>query len=178
MKKNLHKLTFYIYYIIMKWIDKLNEWSNGNPLSYPKNIKKNFFYETHVIDKNLKNKYEEKFIESNKLNKLKQNLNTYQPYFNKSGCKNVVVFDNLNKTCKLIVPKPRKDKNYTTIKNFIDNASISQQKAFWKRVSSEIKKSLKNNEKLYVSTHGLGVSYFHLRLENNPKHIRTKSFIK
>lgn len=162
----------------MKWKDKLNNWSNGNPLNYHKNIKKNFFYETSVIDKDLNNNYKEKFIESNKLNKLKQNLNTYQTYFNKSGCKNVVVFFNLDKTCKLIVPKPRKGKNFTTIKNFIDESSISQKKAFWKRVSSEIKKSLKYDDKLYVSTHGLGVSYFHLRLENNPKYYITKSFIK
>tara|TARA_B100000242_G_scaffold270089_1_gene221342 strand:- start:15 stop:500 length:486 start_codon:yes stop_codon:yes gene_type:complete len=161
----------------MKWKDKLNNWSKGELLTYPKNIKKNFFYETSVIDKDLNNNYKEKFIESNILNKLEQNLNTYERYFEKSSCKNVVVFDNLNMTVKLIVPKPRKGKNFTTIKNFIDEASISQQKAFWKRVSSEIKKSLKNNEKLYVSTNGLGVSYFHLRLENNPKYYLTKSFI-
>ena len=162
----------------MKWKDKLNNWSNGESLIYPKNIKKNFFYETSVIDKDLNNNYNEKFIQSNILNKLEQDSTKYESYFKKSGCKNVVVFFNLDKTCKLIVPKPRKGKNFTTIKNFIDEASISQQKAFWKRVSSEIKKSLKNDDKLYVSTHGLGIGYFHLRLENNPKYYITKSFIK
>lgn len=162
----------------MKWIDKLKEWSDGKSLNYPKSIKKNFFYETSVIYKDLNSEYKEKFIQSNKFNKLEQNSITYKPYFEKSGCKNVVVFLNLDKTCKLVVPQPRNGKNYTTIKNFIDNASLSQQKAFWKRASSEIKKSLKNDDKLYVSTHGLGISYFHLRLENKPKYYQTKSFIK
>ena len=161
----------------MKWEDKINEWKNGLPLKYPKKIKYNFFYETNFIDRNLKNQYKENFIENKKLENLKEDLHTYDSYFKKSKCKNVVVFYNLDKSCKLVVPKPRNNKNYTTIKNFIDEAPLSQQKAFWKRVSSEIKKSLKIDDKLYVSTHGLGVSYFHLRLENNPKYYQTKKFI-
>ena len=165
----------------MKWSDKINEWNNGHILNYPSNIKNNFFYETSFINKNMNNEYKEKFIKSKKLNNMKQDVNTYKSYFDKSNNKNVVVFYNLSKTCKLIVPKPRKGKNFSTIKNFIDEASIIQQKSFWKKVSLEIKKSLKNmnseHTKLYVSTHGLGIPYFHLRLECNPKYYISKNFI-
>ena len=66
---------------------------------------------------------------------MKQDVNTYKSYFDKSNNKNIFVFYNLSKTSKLIVPKPRKGKNFSTIKNFIDEASIIQQKAFWKKVS-------------------------------------------
>jgi ERCC4-related helicase len=165
----------------MKWVNKINEWKNGHILNYPSNIKNNFFYETSFITKNMNNEYKEKFITSKKLNNMKQDVNTFKSYFDKSNNKNVVVFYNLSKTCKLIVPKPRKGKNFSTIKHFIDEASIIQQKAFWKKVSLEINKSLKNmnseHTKLYVSTHGLGISYFHLRLEYDPKYYISKNFI-
>jgi ERCC4-related helicase len=165
----------------MKWSIKINEWKNGQILNYPSNIKNNFFYETSFINKNMNNEYKEKFITSKKLNNMKQDLNTFKSYFDKSNNKNVVVFYNLSKTCKLIVPKPRKGKNFSTIKNFIDESSNIQQKAFWKKVSLEIKKNIKNmnseHTKLYVSTHGLGIPYFHLRLECDPKYYISKNFI-
>jgi len=165
----------------MKWSIKINEWKNGQILNYPSNIKNNFFYETSFINKNMNNEYKEKFITSKKLNNMKQDVNTFKSYFDKSNNKNVVVFYNLSKTCKLIVPKPRKGKNFSTIKNFIDESSNIQQKAFWKKVSLEIKKNIKNmnseHTKLYVSTHGLGIPYFHLRLECDPKYYISKNFI-
>ena len=33
------------------------------------------------------------------------------------------------------------------------------------------------NSKLYVSTHGLGILYFHLRLEYDPKYYISKNLI-
>lgn len=42
---------------------------------------------------------------------------------------------------------PRNNKNYATIKDFIDNASITQQKHFWKQVASEIENILKKMTK-------------------------------
>ena len=138
------------------------------------------FFETNVCDKFMKNKYEEIFIENNSLENLVQDYSSFQKYideYKKNLKKNVVSFSNLGGDTGLIIPIPRKERDYTTIKDFIDNASISQQKIFWKKVASEIKKILKNNEKIYISTHGLGVSYFHLRLDKYPKYYHTKKFI-
>ena len=75
------------------------------------------------------------------------------------------------------IPIPKKNKNFITIKDFIDNSSINHQKLFWKRAVIEINKILKDNDKIYVSAHGLGVPYFHLRLDKNPKYYKTKNFL-
>jgi len=161
----------------MKWIDKINEWNNGVVLTYPKNIKSRFFYETFVCDKNMNNEYKEKFIENNELDKLHEDYNSYKKYIESSKNKYVTSFHNLSGDTILIIPIPKKNKDFTTIKDFIDNSTLYQQKMFWKKVSKEIKKQLKNNDKLYVSTHGLGIPYFHLRLSKYPKYYQTKNFM-
>jgi hypothetical protein len=76
----------------------------------------------------------------------------------------------LNKDSLLIVPIPRKNKNYTTIKDFIDHASLVQQKYFWSLVAKNILKMLKIHDKVYVSTHGTSVYYLHVRIDLTPKY--------
>ena len=56
----------------------------------------------------------------------------------------------------------------------MDNATDKQQKEFWKKVVSSIKKMLKTNDKVWVSTHGKGVPYLHIRIDTNPKYYLTK----
>jgi hypothetical protein len=159
----------------MKWDNVLEKWEKGI-FSYPKNIKKRFFYETSFIITGGE-KYNYKFIEDNKLQLLKQDYSPFIQYINKSKNKYVTSFMNLTKDTMLIIPTPRKNKNFTTIKDFIDNASILQQKKYWKYVSNIIKKLTKNNKyKYYISTHGLGVYYFHLRISKIPKYYHTQSF--
>jgi hypothetical protein len=162
----------------MKWNEKIKDWKNGIIQTYPKNLKKRFFFETYVCDKNMENNYEELFIENNSLQSLEQDTSSFKEHLEKSKNKYVTTFDNLSKDSRLIIPIPKKDKNYTTIKDFIDNASETQQKYFWKKVSTEIQKILKKYDKIYVSTHGLGVPYFHLRIDSIPKYYVTKKFIK
>jgi hypothetical protein len=159
----------------MKWSDKLDEWNKGNILNYPTDIKKRFFYETSFCNKDNSSEYKEVFIESNSLNNLEEDYSNFEDYIKSSKNKYIVSFSNLSGDSILIIPIPKKNKDFTTIKDFIDNASIYHQKQFWKKVVKEIKKTLKNNEKIYVSTHGLGVPYFHLRLDKYPKYYHTKN---
>lgn len=155
----------------MDWNTKLNEWKNGIILKYPSNINKRFFYETSICNKNLTNNYNEEFIESNELENIKtQNYDNFIYYINNSKNIYVCSFYNISGDTKLIIPMPRKNKQYITIKDFIDNSSFTQQQEFWKFVYNEVKEYLKNNENVYISTHGLGVYYFHLRLCNKPKY--------
>jgi hypothetical protein len=154
----------------MLWKDKINEWNNGIVVKYPSNIKNRFYFETSVCNKKLDSKYKEEFIEDIKLNKLEQNFISFDKYIRESKNKYATCFYNLNKDALLIVPIPRKNKNYTTIKDFIDNASITQQKHFWFLVAKNILEMLKNNDKVYISTHGTGVYYLHVRIDLTPKY--------
>ena len=161
----------------MLWKDKIELWKSGVYQTYPDSIKSRFFYETFVCDKNMKNKYKEKFIESKQLQHITQDYSSFIDYIQNSKNQYVTSFINLSGDTLLIIPIPKKNKDYTTIKDFCDNASITQQKHFWKRVAIEIEKILRDNDKIYVSTHGLGVPYFHLRLDKIPKYYNSREFI-
>jgi len=160
----------------MKWEDKIKRWDEYNILKYPKKIKKRFFYETSFITEDMTEKYKEKFIQNKLLEEIEQNYEPFNKYIKESKNKYVTSFYNLSKTTLLIIPIPRKNKKFTTLKDFIDNASKKQQKEFWKKVSFLIKKMLKINKKIWVNTHGLGIHYFHLRIDTSPKYYLTKKF--
>lgn len=160
------------------WNDVLKQWSDGKKLQYTNNVKLSFLYETSPI-KNGKEKYKEKFIENKHLDRMKEDHSPFSEYINKSKNKYVISFYNLSRDTLLIIPTPKKNRNYTTIKHFIDNSSETQQKQFWKYVSKCIKKLIKNGNITYwISTHGFGVPYFHLRISSKPKYFVTKSFTK
>ena len=58
----------------------------------------------------------------------------------------------------------------------MDNATDKQQKAFWKKVSNSVTKMLKTHDKVWVSTHGKGVPYLHVRIDTVPKYYLTNKF--
>ena len=88
------------------------------------------------------------------LNELNiQNYDMFREQLSQSVNRDITVFSNLNNTTLLCVPMPRKNKNFATIKDFIDNATIKHQRAFWHQVALEIEEQLKSNEILYISTH-------------------------
>ena len=162
----------------MKWIDKINSWEDGEIQTYPDKIDKPFFFETYKCDKDMQNKYKEKFIPSNKLI-FKKDHTAFDKHIQRQKATNkyAISFYNLSKDALLVIPMPRQNKNFATIKDFIDNASLIQQKHFWQLVGSTIKKALKTHDHVYVSTHGLGVPYFHFRIDFTPKYFQTTSFI-
>jgi len=50
-------------------------------------------------------------------------------------------------------------------------ASKKHQQEFWKSIAITLEKLLKNNNKnFWVSTHGFGVNYLHVRICNYPKY--------
>ena len=154
----------------MYWKTVLKNWKNGKVFTYPKKLKHPFMWRTSIILYNKNNNiYKEEFIENKRLD-VKQNYTAYKDYIKKSKNKYVTSFMNLSGDTLLIIPMPRKNKNFATIKHFTDNASLLHQKKFWMYVEQKIKKELKKYKKLYVSTHGLGVSYLHVRLSHKPIH--------
>jgi len=118
------------------------------------------------------------YIKSNSLNNMTQDFSNFNEYINKSTNKYVTSFINLSGDTLLIIPMPCKNKNFTTLKDFIDNASLIQQQYFWQKVAIEIRKLIiNNNKKFWISTHGLGVNYLHIRICLQPKYYQTKQFI-
>lgn len=152
----------------MKWSQVLDKWSKGEGIKYPKNIKKAFIWRTSKLDKLGNLSYNEEFIEDNYLNNIKQDYKPFHEHFKKH--KYVTFFPNLSKDTILVVPIPKKGKDFSSMKKFIDNASITQKKQFWKCVHKVVTEMQLKNNYIWISVHGFGVYYFHLRISTNPKY--------
>ena len=153
----------------MSWNSVLDSWANGDYFVYPKRLKKKFQWNTSVLKNDGNCVFAEKYKVNNEL-PLRQNSKSFKEYIVKSKNNNVTSFMNLSKDTLLIIPMPRNGNCYATIKDFCDNAPKVQQIEFWKQASKLIRKQLKKENKLWVSAHGLGVPYFHLRVCNKPKY--------
>jgi hypothetical protein len=163
----------------MNWETKIENWLSGDYQTYPQTkLKKRFFYETSPITKDMKEKYQALFIECDSLEQIDEDYSSFNQHIEKAEDQNVTSFYNLSKSAYLIIPIPRKNKQFTTIKDFIDNASERQQKNFWKEVAKSIVMMLEKHDKVWVSTHGLGVPYLHIRIDTNPKYYQSKIFKK
>lgn len=160
----------------MNWGKVLNKWETGYVMSYNIFIGNRFFFETSVYE-NDSSLYEEKIIECPILNNLHQNIIPFENYIYAHYDKAVTSFYNSSRTAKLVIPIPQSDKNFTTLKDFIDNASENHQKQFWKCVAYEIRQMNKLHKKIWVSTHGLEVGYLHVRIDTYPKYYVTKEFV-
>ncbi len=153
----------------MLWNEVLNNWEKGIILKYPKQLKGPFLWNTSVLKNNGNVEYKQSFRTNNDLPKM-QNKSAFMEYI--KNCKNeyVVAFPNLNKDTMLVVPMPVTGKNYATLRDFIDNASETQQIEFWKKVAEVAKQFMKTKGKVWISVHGLGVPYTHVRISSLPKY--------
>ena len=142
------------------------EWENGIPLKYPKGFIR-FQWNTSVLKKGAP--FKQSFQENKHLAQ-KQNFIAFQEYIKKSRNKYVTSFPNLSKDSMLIIPMPNEGKNYATLKDFIDNAPKIQQQEFWKKVSKVAKKFMRENGEAWISVHGMGVDYTHVRIDPYPKY--------
>ena len=67
-------------------------------------------------------------------------------------------------------PNTNKYINYSSLYYFCKNASLDKQKKLWYYVALTIKHQLKIWKKIWVSVHGSGVGYLHIRLSKQPKY--------
>ena len=160
----------------MKWSEVLSQWESGNYPKVPKNIKSPYFWRTSVQSSKKDLPYKEEFLEDERLLNKKQDLKTFEEKFKKE--KYAVSFPNLSGDTILVVPVPRKGKRFTNMFYFMNNASEIQKKELWKKVAEQAKEFLKTNEKIWISTHGLGVNYLHVRICNNPKYYENSKLKK
>ena len=161
----------------MKWHKMLDNWKSGKVLTYPSHIKHPFLWRTSVLDKDEKLTYRQEFV-IDKYLPMEQDYSSFQDYLKKSKNKYVTSFINLCGDTILIVPIPKRGKNFAHIKNFIDNASITQQKEVWKQVTIVARKLLKKHKYIWISTHGHGVPYLHIRIGIMPKYYQKSKLAK
>ena len=122
--------------------------------------------------------FSEKFKENSALPKRqsKSAFNDKLSEAEKKGTKYATAFPNLSGDTVLVVPMPKKGKSYATLKDFVDNAPMKQQQELWKLVAKESpKKQVKKFGKVWISTHGLGVPYLHVRIASQPKYYFSKT---
>ena len=81
----------------------------------------------------------------------------------------------VKKTTVLVVPMPHKNKDYVdydTLYYFVQTTSHSVQTGFWHEVGGAIRSLVLRHpgDKIWVSTHGYGVPYLHVRVCRQPKY--------
>jgi len=89
-------------------------------------------------------------------------LQTYKQYIDKSDGF-TSIFKSLNKKTILIVPT----KPFINLTEFAVYSTNKEWLLLWKSVATVVKKLLKKTP-LYISTHGHGISYLHIRIEEKP----------
>jgi hypothetical protein len=160
------------------WRAKWKEWRAGVPQTYPAGTKKRFFYETMSVDKRGAHVYEERFLPTDAFDGTVCSPAVFQKNMDVARDPYVAAFPNLSGDAILVVPKPQaRGQCFLSIKDFMDTATPEHQSRFWKTVEKQVQRLLRKHEKIYVSTHGLQVPYFHLRLDTVPKNLETKAFL-
>lgn len=95
----------------------------------------------------------------------------FENYFQKEG--KIVTFPNISKDTILVVPNKldKKKSRYYHIANYLRESPKEDIVALFKRVATEVLKLYnETNVPIYVSTHGNGVPWLHVRLCNSPKY--------
>lgn len=159
----------------MKWGQILKEWENGYEMQYNIFIKNKFFYECSPYE-NDESEYKYALIENSNLNNINQDCTPFNEYIRTNYSHYTISFYNLSKTAKLIIPTPIPGKNFTTLKDFIDNAPKHIQHEFWKHVAREVRQMKKQYNKVWVSTHGLEIGYLHMIIDSDHKYYCTDEF--
>ena len=155
------------------WKQVLGDMENGRLLVSKADIEhKNlpFIWRSSMINKEESSVFYQSFTPCKAL-PLQQNYSAFKNVLktNNRG-KGVAAFYNLSGDTMLVVPTPVDNVSFATLKNFIHNASVKQQAALWACVAKEVRRILKNSNQVWVSTHGLGVPYLHVRICKTPKY--------
>jgi len=156
------------------WNQVLTGWYETPPDNFPN---KSFLWNTSVINKYVDTPFEEAFLTDPTLPK-DQDYSSFKNYINRSNNEYVVAFPNLGNTAMLVVPMPKNRKNFATLSDFNKNASEVQKNHFWKMVVKVIHVQKRYNENIWVSIHGHGVPYLHVRIDSKPRYYFDKDLAK
>jgi hypothetical protein len=91
----------------------------------------------------------------------------YEKYF--KGRVAAIVFPNLDRTALLVVPEPYQNRKYGHIAEFIRNAPSQQIHKVLILLAQTVKEH--GPEYPWISTHGHGVPWLHIRLDSIPRYL-------
>ena len=157
-----------------------NLWENSLPFQtfYARLLSehrfKAYFWEHPSLTlENVETDYEFVLVQSTSLTKVRPDRLSFKSFFNSNS--KIVSFPNLRGDAQLIVPCPIDNLDFTHLANFIRLAPKNQISEFWKMLSQTIQDRL-SQEKLWISTSGLGVHWLHVRLDRRPKYYQYEAY--
>ncbi len=119
--------------------------------------------------------YEFVLVNSSQLPRIKANPKPFQGFFNKKSL--IVDFPNLRGDAHLVVPVAlHSDTDYSHLASFLCSAEKKQIDQFWKKVGHTFKQKINHNP-LWLSTHGLGVAWLHVRIDQRPKYYHHSNYM-
>lgn len=148
---------------------QLNKWRDGDIPSIPDYASnfESFMWRCTKLDREGKHVCCDTFVDADLPDT--ENIGAFKHYVENRQ----FVFWNPTHTTRLVIPTPRRGKNFAHLAKFMREASLKDQRTFWRRVANAIEEertSLGQNEHLYISTHGRGVAFLHVRIERRPKY--------
>jgi hypothetical protein len=132
--------------------------------------------------KSINKKFEFVVTKSEALNNITQDSKPFAEHLAKLDAykDSFVSFPNKNKDAVLVIPASITRKwesggktemfDYKNISQFTKNAPLKQQSKFWQEVANRLSEKLEDGATHWLSTHGLGVPYLHVRIDNQPKY--------
>jgi len=138
-----------------------------------------YFFETppvtaSTLDSKL---FEFVIVEAPELVGVTQDSSTFSQYFKKNRLS--VSFENLGGDAVLVAPVPSSDKPvYAHLALFVNEAPPNQVRECWKHLAKTVLETVerKGNERVWISTSGLGVYWLHFRLDSRPKYYQYQPY--
>ena len=127
-----------------------------------------YFFECNAVSvSTLDNPFQCAIINNDGLATIKPNPKPFMEHI-KNTSEDIIVFLNTSGETILIVPTDHR-KQYGHLAQFVHNAPDDISQNLWITVMKELKSHL-STKSLWLSTHGLGVSWLHIRIDPIPKY--------
>ena len=123
--------------------------------------------------------YEVAIVPSSSLDRLTANPAPFGGKINPNRATNV--FLNLSGSALLVVPSPERrdgaELDFSTLRRFLTHAGKPRLTNFFRTLAETWEQQLTDDTPhKFLSTHGLGVSWLHVRLDERPKYYRTREY--
>uniref|UniRef100_A0A6T6WIS4 Uncharacterized protein n=1 Tax=Amorphochlora amoebiformis TaxID=1561963 RepID=A0A6T6WIS4_9EUKA len=143
---------------------------------------KGYYWECNPVKSGLFDRLlEMAFVESSQLSDIKADSKRFDMHIQKlKGSNSVSVFPNLGRDAYLIVPaqSTKNAQTFAHLAAFVRNAPEDQKQALWEKTGKTFQTVLEQNKTVWVSTHGTGVYWLHVRIDTRPKYYSYTPFTK